>query len=58
MDMNETIRRINELYNKQKSTGLTEEEQAEQVKLRQTYLTAIKKSLRDQLDNIEVVDND
>ena len=58
MDMNETIQRINELYHKQKSTGLTEEEQAEQGKLRQKYLVAIKKSLRDQLDNIEVVDND
>jgi len=58
MTMEETIARINELFRKKNSIGLTNEELEEQKQLRQVYLTAIKKSLRDQLDHIEIVDED
>ncbi|MCR5415555.1 MAG: DUF896 domain-containing protein [Pseudobutyrivibrio sp.] len=50
------IARINELYHKQKSTGLTDEEKAEQASLRQAYIAAIKGNIRNQLNNIDVVD--
>jgi uncharacterized protein YnzC (UPF0291/DUF896 family) len=56
MTMEQTIARINELSRKQKSTGLTPEEKEEQQQLRQVYLTAIRGSLRDQLNRIEFVD--
>jgi len=57
MTMDETIARINELFRKQKSTGLTEAEVEEQRELRKVYLDAIKKSMRAQLDQIEIVDD-
>lgn len=53
----ESIKRINELFKKQKTTGLTEEEKKEQKKLRQQYLTGIRSSLRSHLDNIRVVND-
>ena len=43
---NVDIDRINELYHKSKSVGLTKAEEAEQKKLRKAYLTAIRKNLR------------
>ena len=46
------IDRINELYHKSKSVGLTEEEKKEQAALRQEYLAAIRGSLRNNLNNI------
>jgi uncharacterized protein YnzC (UPF0291/DUF896 family) len=52
------IKRINELARKQKETGLTEEEKAEQAELRKGYIEDLKTSLRYQLDGIEIVDND
>lgn len=58
MNMHETIARINELYRKQKSIGLTEAEKEEQAKLRGIYIEAIKASLRGQLERIEFVDDD
>lgn len=58
MTMDETIARINELFRKKNAVGLTDEELEEQKQLRQVYLTAIKRSLRDQLDHIEIVDDD
>jgi uncharacterized protein YnzC (UPF0291/DUF896 family) len=51
----EQIQRINELYKKQKETGLTEEEKKEQEKLRRLYVDSFKESLRAQLDNVKVV---
>jgi len=48
--------RINELARKQRTIGLTEEEKAEQEKLRREYIDAFKASLRSQLDSIVVVD--
>jgi len=50
------IKRINELYHKSKAEGLTDEEKAEQKKLREDYIAAIKGNIRSQLENIKVVD--
>ncbi len=55
MDDNK-IKRINELAKKKKETGLTECELREQAVLREEYLLSIRKNLKDQLDNIEIVD--
>ena len=52
------IDRINELYHKSKSVGLTEEEKKEQAVLRQEYLAAIRGSLRNNLNNISIVEKD
>ena len=48
------IDRINELYHKSQSVGLTEEEKAEQAALRQEYIAAIRASLRGTLNNISI----
>jgi len=52
---NEQIARINELYKKQVSEGLTEEEIKEQAYLRRLYIDAVKANLKAQLDSIKVV---
>ena len=52
------IERINELAHKQKTEGLTEEEKAEQKKLRQEYLDAVKANVIAQLDNTYIVEPD
>lgn len=54
MTMDETIKRINELYHKSQTEGLTEEEKAEQVELRKKYVESIRGNLRAQLDSISV----
>ncbi len=54
----EKIDRINELARKQKSEGLTEEEKAEQFKLRREYIDSFKNSLINQLENTYIVDSD
>lgn len=52
----ETIDRINALARKSKTeAGLTPAEKAEQAKLRQEYVAAVRASLRSQLDNTYVV---
>ena len=50
------IDRINELAKKMKTTGLTEEEMAEQAVLRREYIDSFKRSLTGQLDNMYIVD--
>ena len=50
------IERINELARKAKSVGLTDEEKAERDVLRREYVDAVRGSLRGQLDNTWVVD--
>lgn len=51
----EQVARINELYHKSKTPeGLTEPERAEQAKLRQEYLMAIRRNMRQTLDNTVV----
>ena len=54
----EKIARINELYHKSKNVGLSDEELSEQLALRQEYLADIKKSIRSQMENVDVVQAD
>lgn len=56
MDLN--LDRINELARKQRTEGLTEEEIKEQVQLRAQYIAAIRRNLRSQLDNIDILEPD
>ena len=48
------IKRINELYHKSKSEGLTPDEKQEQVKLREAYIESVRANMRRQLNNIDV----
>ncbi len=54
----EKIDRINFLARKQKAEGLTEEEKAEQLKLRREYINSFKQSLISQLENTYIVEPD
>ena len=54
----EQIARINELARKQKAEGLTEEEKAEQLKLRGEDINAYKQSLIAQLENTYILEPD
>ena len=54
----EQIDRINVLAKKKKTEGLTEAEQAEQKVLYRAYIDAFKATLRAQLENIEIIDDD
>lgn len=56
--LNEKIARINELYHKQQTEGLNEAEKEEQKQLREEYIANVRKNLRAQLDNIDVVEKD
>ncbi|MBO5112161.1 MAG: DUF896 domain-containing protein [Lachnospiraceae bacterium] len=52
--MDETIKRINELYHKSQAEGLTEEEKEEQKELRQKYIESVRGNLRGQLENMTI----
>lgn len=52
------IDRINALARKSKAEGLTEEEKKEQDLLRKEYIAIVRKNLRGQLNNIDVVNPD
>ena len=54
MNMEERIRRINELYHKSQSQGLSEAEKEEQARLRREYVESIRRNLRAQLDNMTI----
>ena len=54
----EQIARLNELARKKKPEGLTEEEKAEQLKLRSEYINAYKQSLIAQLENTYILEPD
>lgn len=54
MNMEERIKRINELYHKSQTQGLNEEEKAEQAALRKEYVENIRGNLKAQLDSIRV----
>lgn len=54
MNMEETIRRINELYHKSQKEGLTLEEKEEQKALRQRYIDSVRGNLRGQLENMTI----
>lgn len=57
MDQNK-IDRINALYHKSQSVGLTEEEKAEQAALRKAYIEAIRQNMRANLNSISVREED
>lgn len=52
--MEETIKRINELYHKSQKEGLSQEEKEEQKKLRQVYIDNVKGNLKGQLENMTI----
>ena len=55
MNMDEVIKRINELAAKANKEGLNQEELAERDKLRRIYIDSVKASLTGQLDNTYLV---
>ena len=52
------IQRINELYRKSQAEGLSEADKKEQDLLRKEYIANVKKNLRNQLNNIDMVNDD
>ena len=54
----EKIKRINELARKAKAEGLSEQEKAEQKKLREEYIAEYRQSLISQLENTYIVNQD
>ena len=58
MNLEEKIKRINELYHKSQNEGLTEDEKQEQAKLRAEYVANVRANLRGQLDNISIQEAD
>ena len=55
MDMKEVIARINQLAAKNKTEGLTPEEQTERDKLRRIYIDSVKANLVGQLENTYIL---
>ena len=58
MNLEEKIKRINELYHKSQAEGLTEEEKAEQAKLRAEYVANVRANLKGQLDKMSIKEAD
>ena len=56
--MEKLIKRINELANKSKSEGLTENEKEEQANLRQEYIKIFRGNMKNTLLNTKVVDKE
>lgn len=54
----EKIARINELYHKSKSEGLTPEEKIEQAQLRKEYILAIRSDLQSTLNHVSILNPD
>lgn len=54
----EKIARINELYHKSKSEGLTPQEKLEQAELRKEYINAIRADLQSTLNNVSILNPD
>ena len=52
------IDRINELARKAKAGALSDAEQRERARLRREYIDAVTGSLRQQLDNLVIIDED
>ncbi len=52
------IDRINALYHKSQSVGLTEEEKEEQAALRKEYIAAIRTNMRANLNHISIREKD
>lgn len=58
MTMEEKIMRINALYHKSQKEGLTPSEKEEQQQLRADYIASIRNSIRSQLDNVSIQNED
>ncbi|MDO4332064.1 MAG: DUF896 domain-containing protein [Eubacteriales bacterium] len=58
INMEDKIRRINELYHKSKSVGLTEAEKAEQQSLRKEFIASVRANVKSQLNNISIEQED
>ncbi|MCM1263855.1 MAG: 5-formyltetrahydrofolate cyclo-ligase [Butyrivibrio sp.] len=58
LSVQEMTARINELYHKSQSEGLSDEEKEEQAKLRSAYVANVKANLKAQLDNISIIEKD
>lgn len=56
MSMEESIKRINELYHLSQTRELTPDEKEEQANLRAAYVASVRANLRGQLENIVVED--
>lgn len=56
--MEQLLKRINELANKAKTTDLSQEEQAEQSRLRQEYLDRFRQHFTSILDNTVIMQPD
>ncbi len=54
--MDELIKRINELYAKSKSEGLTTAEKTEQAELRMKYIKAFRQGMVNTMENVYIVD--
>ena len=52
----ELIKRINFLYHKSKTEGLTEEEKNEQTKLRKEYVKGFRQGMANTLKNVYIMD--
>ncbi len=58
MNLEEMIKRINELYHKSKAEGLSEDEKKEQAELRSAYVANVRANLRGHLNNISIQNED
>ena len=58
MNVEQMTKRINELYHKSQSEGLTDAEKEEQKRLRQAYVANVRANLRGQLNSISIVEKD
>ena len=56
--MEQMIERINQLYNKAKTEGLTEAEAQEQKDLRAEYIKIFRANFRSQLDHTKIKEAD
>ena len=57
-NLEDKIKRINELYHKSQAEGLTEDELKEQQTLRSEYVANIRANLRGQLNSITIQNED
>lgn len=58
VNLEEKIKRINELYRKSQAEELNEAEKKEQAELRSEYVANIRANLRGQLDQIDIQEKD